>query len=159
MFKLLSTESVKSNKRCRWTQMLMFKNSKHLTTAMRKLLSSSVSLKHTFQAITCYFQISSIKNYCKTITSYLSIRSNFEKIILRYRQLLPIQSFSLTKTVMISFSLWQTHKVPLLSRSTKETSHKILRKEGFNRQIWPLNMSLKQNLANCSLRWETTQWM
>ena len=159
VFKHLSTESVIYSKRCRWTQMLIFKNFKRLITVMQKPSSSSGSPKHTFQAIICYFQISWIKSYCRTIMSSLSIRNNLGRTIHRYRQRLPIQSFSHTKTVTINFSLWQTHKAPLLSESTRETSRKILKKEGFNRQIWLLNMSLKQSLASCFLRWKIIQWM
>ena len=159
VFKHLSTESVIYSKRCRWTQMLIFKNFKCLTTVMQKPSSSSGSPKHTFQAIICYFQISLIKNYCRTITSSLSIRNNLGRTIHRYRQRLPIKSITRTKTVTINYSLWQTHKVPQPSKSTRETSHKILKKEGFNRQIWLLNMSLRQSLVSCFPRWKTIQWM
>ena len=159
VFKHLSMESVIYSKRCRWTQMLIFKNFKRLTTAMQKPSSSSENPRRTFQAITCYFQTSLIKNYCRIITSCHSIKNSLRRTIHRYRQRFPIQSIRHTKTATINFSLWQIHKVPLLSRSIKEISHKISRKEGFNPQIWPPSMSQKQNLASCFLRWRTIQWM
>ena len=142
--------SVRSIKRCQWIQTLIFKSWNSLT--LRKASSNSENLRHTSPAITCYFQISWIGNYCK-ITIMMScrrMRSSWKRITHKQQQLSITVDISHTKIAMINCSIWQILRAPLFSGSNLGTSHKILIREGYNHLSKQMSMSRKQSLVSCS---------
>ena len=142
--------SVRSIKRCQWIQTLIFKSWNSLT--LQKASSNSENLRHTSPAITCYFQISWIRNYCKItiIMSCCRMRSSWKRITHKQQQLSITGDISNTKIAMINYTIWQILRVPLFSGSNLGTSHKILKREGYNHLSKQMNMSRKQSLVSCS---------
>ena len=143
--------SARSIKRCKWIQTLICKSWTSLK--LRKASSNRENLRHISPAITCYFQISWIRNYCKItiIMSYHRTRSNWKRITHKQQQLSITVTLDIshTRIAMINFSIWQILRVPPFSGSNSETSHKILIREGYNHLSKQMSMSRRQSLVSC----------